>query len=108
MLADLSLETGKGFSHLGGAQSRGAAPPHCKEPAEVVQPSDLDASWACPVPGLSFWEDAPGQTQDMPKRLHFLAGRETEGMPLCSPGCCTGDLDTYKWQKMHEWVLLFY
>lgn len=40
MLADLSLETGKGFSHLGGAQSRGAAPPHCKEPAKVAQPSD--------------------------------------------------------------------
>lgn len=51
------LVTNSEVSHLGGAQTRAATPQHQKDPVQVVQPYDRDASWLPPEWGVP--EEAP-------------------------------------------------
>ena len=60
--------------------SKATAPLHQKEPVEVVQVSDKDASWVPSTGGFlgtSKWQETPRQTQNTLERLHISFGLRT-------------------------------
>lgn len=87
----LSLKAGWYFpywegevSHLGGSQTRAATPQHQKDPVQVVQSYDRDASWVPPEWGVP--EEAPRSTLNILER--YLSA--SLGMVWFSPGATGG------------------
>ena len=78
--APLEIGQVEELCHLGGAQSRAAAPPHQEEPAEVARSSVSDTSWMLPQEGF----------------LAYPTGRRPQGRPR------THRSDTLEWRAVTQ------